>query len=91
MINIDSLNNSNNNFIDYDDRGQNCIKNKNRNIQEGFYRLINNICLYFYQNLSLKSDDDKEDLNKIIINRKNKGLSTDTMNIIFNKDYYYHI
>ena len=89
MINIDSLNNSNNNFIDYDDRGQNCIKNKNRNIQEGFYRLINNICLYFYQNLSLKSDDDKEDLNKIIINRKNKGLNTDadTMNIIFHKDY----
>ena len=89
MNDIDSLNNSNNNFIDYDDRGQNCIKNKNRNIQEGFYRLINNICLYFYQNLSLKSDDDKEDLNKIIINRKKKGLNADadTMNIIFHKDY----
>ena len=49
--------------------------NKNRNIQEGFYRLINHLCLYFYQNLSLKSDDDKEDLKKIIINRKNKGLN----------------
>ena len=77
----------NNNFIDYDERGINSIKNKNRNIQEGFYRLINYICLYFYQNLSLKSDDDKEDLDKIIINRKSKGLNTDTMNIIFHKDY----
>ena len=88
MIRI-NRNNNYNNFIDYDDRGQNSIKNKNRNIQEGFYRLINYICLYFYQNLSLKSDDDKEDLNKIIINRKNKGLNTDTdtMNIIFHKDY----
>ncbi len=77
-----------NKFIDYDDeKGQNSIKMKNRNIQEGFYRLINYICLYFYQNLSLKSDDDKEDLNKIIINRKKKELNPETMNIIFHKDY----
>ena len=74
-----------NNFIFYNDYGQNSIKNKNRNIQEGFYRLINYICLYFYQNLSLKSDDDKEDLNKIIINKK--GINPETMNIIFHKDY----
>ena len=81
------LNLKNDRFIDYNDNGQNSIKNKNRNIQEGFYRLINYICIYFYQNLSLKSDDDKEDLNKIIINRKRKGLNTETMNIIFHKDY----
>ena len=89
IIRIGNKNSGNNNFIDYDEKGQNSIKNKNRNIQEGFYRLINNICLYFYQNLSLKSDDDKEDLDKIIINRKNKGLNTDadTMNIIFHKEY----
>ena len=88
LLRINSKNNNGyNNFIDYDERGQNSIKNKNKIIQESFYRLINYICLYFYQNLSLKSDDDKEDLKKIIINRKNKGLSTDTMNIIFNKDY----
>ena len=78
---------SKNIFIEYDEKLPNSIKNKNRNIQEGFYRLINYICLYFYQNLSLKSDDDKEDLNKIIINRKNKGLNPETMNIIFHKDY----
>ena len=72
-------------FIDYDD---NRIKINNRNIQEGFYRLINYMCLYFYQNLSLKSEDDKEDLNKIIINQKKKdGLNPETMNIIFHKDY----
>ena len=88
MLRVNSKNNNGyNNFIDYDDRGQNSIKIKNRIIQESFYRLVNYICIYFYQNLSLKSDDDKEDLKKIIINRKNKGLSTDTMNIIFNKDY----
>jgi len=87
IVRINEKNNGYNNFIDYDDRGKNSIKSKNKNIQEGFYRLINYICLYFYQNLSLKSDDDKGDLKKIIINRKNKGLSTDTMNIIFHKDY----
>ena len=76
-------------FIDYDENGPNSIKMNNRNIQEGFYRLINYMCLYFYQNLSLKSDDDKEDLNKIIIiNRKKKdGINPETMNIIFHKDY----
>ena len=89
LIRIDGKSSSSHYFIDYDERGQNSIKNKNRNLQEGFYRLINNICLYFYQNLSLKSDDDKENLDNIIINRKNKGLDTDadTMNIIFHKDY----
>ena len=80
-------NSQNESFIDYNDYGQNSIKKKNRNIQEGFYRLINYICLYFYQNLSLKSDDDKDDLNKIIINRKKKGIDPETMNIIFHKDY----
>ena len=88
MLRVNNKNsNGYNNFIDYDDRGQNSIKIKNRIIQESFYRLVNYISLYFYQNLSLKSDDDKEDLKKIIINRKNKGLNADTMNIIFNKDY----
>ena len=75
------------NFINYDEKGENSIKNKNRSIQEGFYRFINYMCLYFYQNLSLKSDDDKENLDNIIINRKNKELNADTMNIIFHKDY----
>ena len=75
------------NFINYDEKGENSIKNKNKNIQEGFYRFINYMCLYFYQNLSLKSEDDKENLDNIIINRKNKELNADTMNIIFHKDY----
>ena len=43
--------------------------------------------LIFYQNLSLKSEDDKENLDNIIINRKNKEQNADTMNIIFHKDY----
>ena len=78
---------SKNSYIDYDEKGPTSIKIRNTNIQEGFYRLINYICLYFYQNLSLKSDHDKEDINKIIINRKKKGIDPESMNIIFHKDY----
>ena len=78
---------NNNNFIDYNEDGQNSIKMNNKTIQEGFYRLINYICLYFYKKLSLKSDDDKNKLNEVIINRKQKRwLNPETMNIIFHKD-----
>ena len=79
--------NNNNIFIDYNEDGPNSIKINNRKIQEGFYRLVNNICLYFYQKLSLISDDDKKNLNKVVINSKQKGtLSAETMNVIFHKD-----
>ena len=44
------LNLKNDRFIDYNDNGQNSIKNKNRNIQEGFYRLINYICIFALYN-----------------------------------------
>ena len=75
---------SQNRFISYDENGQNSIKMINRNIQEGFYRLVNYLCLYFYQNLSLKSKEEKE----IEINRKNKGnVEAETINVIFHKDY----
>jgi len=50
----DELNKSEDNlkntpYIDYNDE----IHKQNRRIQESFYRFINNICIYFYQNLMI--------------------------------------
>ena len=84
------------NFIDYNEENNNCnIKNANKEIQEAFYRLVNNLCLYFYQNLSIKDeiiDPKKEAKNKKQITssiRKSLRTSADieTMSIIFKKDY----
>ena len=41
----------NGDYLDYDDGNNNYIKRVNIQIQDAFYRLINNLCLYFYQNL----------------------------------------
>ena len=68
------------NFLDYDDK---YIKNINIKIQDSFYRLINNLCLYFYQNLSIKTRDD--DMNKKS-EVNNKGEQVE-MNVIFRDDY----
>ena len=40
----------NGDYMDYDDSKNNYIKKNNIEIQDAFYRLINNLCLYFYQN-----------------------------------------
>ena len=50
----DELNKSEDNlentqYLDYNDE----IHKQNRRIQESFYRFINNICIYFYQNLMI--------------------------------------
>ena len=70
----------NGNYIDYDDNEESIysIKNTNRDIQESFYTLVNNLCIYFYQNLSLKSYEDNKNQNE---NNK-KG----TLSVIFNDD-----
>ena len=44
--------------MDYDDNKSSYIKRININIQDAFYRLFNNLCLYFYHNLSIKAEDD---------------------------------
>ena len=86
-------------LIDYNEENTSYenIKKINKDIQESFYRLINNLCLYFYQNLSLKDEynkDKKEQTkkNKIPIKssiRKSLRKSTDneTMSIIFKRDF----
>ena len=77
----------NGSFLDYDDDKDNFIKKTNINIQDAFYRLLNNLCLYFYQNLSIRTDDD--DLNKKNQAKTDKDMKKDKteMNVIFKDDY----
>ena len=74
----------NGDYLDYDDSKNNFIKRQNIHIQDAFYRLINNLCLYFYQNLSLRTEDD--DIKKYSKNIKKKIDKTE-MNVIFREDY----
>ena len=74
----------NGDYMDYDDTQNNYIKKKNIEIQEAFYRLINNLCLYFYQNLAVRTDTDEIDNLK---EAKEKKISKSEMNVIFNEYY----
>ena len=74
----------NGDYMDYDDSKNNYIKKKNIEIQDAFYRLINNLCLYFYQNLSIKTPDD--DMKKYS-ETKTKKINKTEMNVIFREDY----
>ena len=74
----------NGDYMDYDDNKSNYIKRINIEIQDAFYRLFNNLCLYFYQNLSIKAEDD--DLQKQ--NKKTrKKIDKTEVNVIFRDDY----
>ena len=75
------------NYIDYDDHEEEnneksnktfIIKEANKEIQESFYKLINNLCLYFYHNLSLKSHED-------VLNKKTPEKG-EIMNTTFNDE-----
>ena len=74
----------NGDYMDYDDSKTNYIKKKNIEIQDAFYRLINNLCLYFYQNLSIRTPDD--DMKKYS-ETKTKKINKTEMNVIFREDY----
>ena len=87
-------------YIDYNEGDINPkinIKKINKEIQESFYRLINNLCLYFYQNLSLKdeiSEPKKKEKNKIPIKSSirqslRKSKDEEKLSIIFKKDYLF--
>ena len=71
-------------YMDYDGNPKDYIKKTNLEIQDAFYRLINNLCLYFYQNLSIKTEDDdiKQYSGKI-----KKKIDKTEMNVIFRDDY----
>ena len=90
----DRKNNTKINFIEYDNIDQNNMtSNKksinycNREIQEAFYEFINNICIYFYENLSIKArQDDMRSRNENNKDNNNKEQES-IMNVIFNKNY----
>ena len=63
------------NYIDYSEEN---IKNVNLIIQDSFYRFINNLCLYVYQNLCVKTEAD--DMNKLD-ETNNKDINE--MNVLF--------
>ena len=75
----------NGNYIYYDDNEEtneesskkNTVKYINRDIQESFYILVNNLCLYFYQNLALKSYEDQNN------NNNDKVDKNESMMVIF--------
>ena len=67
----------NGDLIDYDYNKNNYIRNKNLQIQQSFYRLIIHLCQYFYQNLSIKTEDDD----------KKNNLDKTKMNVIYRDDY----
>ena len=66
-----------NSYISYDKN----IKDINLKIQDSFYRFINNISLYFYQNLSIKSESDDNGSKKQLYDN-----IEGEMNVIFLKD-----
>ena len=66
------------------DFNQGIIYEINKEIQESFYEFINNICLYFYENLTIRAAEDyyKYDANQTKTNEKEPN-----MNIIFDDSY----
>ena len=72
-------------FIDFNKEN---IYLMNIQIQESFYEFINNICLYFYENLSIKADNEdniNKDKNK---DKKEKEKEAD-LNVLFDESYKY--
>ena len=85
-------------LIYYSENNNECnlnIKDINKDIQEAFYRMINNLSLYFYKNLYIKDEiidpkkKTKEKLKTTSSIRQSLRNSHDieTMSIIFKKDY----
>ncbi len=73
-------------FLEYNSCYNDYIRKTNFKIQDAFYRLINNLCLYFYQNLSIKSEGDDIKMKK---KKKGNNKEEDEINVIFRDDYKY--
>ena len=82
----DSFSKTNNEkFLDYDDvndKNNFTIYARNREIQEAFYEFIHNVCLYFYENLSIKTFSDQNYSSRSTI--RNDKNDENEMNVIFN-------
>ena len=67
------------------------INKNNIEIQEAFYEFVHNMCLYFYQNLSIKAQEDEQNKNSIKSSEiKGNKSKEQIMNVIFDKDYQNH-
>ena len=71
-------------YLDYDDSEesatgdkQSLIKQNNMKIQEAFYSFVNNLCIYFYENLTIKSGE----------NLENKTEKIEKTEVIFNDKF----
>ena len=74
--------NKSNSFISYNEN----IKKINLKIQDSFYRFINNISLYFYQNLSMAIEADNKKVKKDNNNSSNNNKEEE-MNVTFLNEY----
>ena len=66
------------------DFNQKTIYKANKEIQESFYEFINNVCLYFYENLTIKATEDEYKYDK---NQTKKDEKESEMNVIFDDSY----
>ena len=73
-------------FLDYDedDDEKRTIKKTNFEIQDAFYRLIINLCIYFYSHLSMKTEGDDKDLK---LKTKYTFQKSNEINVFFENDY----
>ena len=72
-------------FLEFNDKPElNNIQLNNRDIQESFYQFIQYICLYFYENLTIKTTDDeyKSDKNEKTENTKKEF----EMKVVFDEE-----
>ena len=74
------------NYIDYydtnntnDKKLQYLIKTHNYKIQEAFYSLVNNLCIYFYENFSFSNPNTSQD--------NNEKEKIEAMDFIFNDNF----
>ena len=67
---------------------QTSISKKNIEIQEAFYEFVHNVCLYFYENLFIKAQEDEHIKTKTNSSKiKNNKGKDQIMNVIFDKDF----
>ena len=71
-------------FLEFNDKpALNNIQLNNRDIQESFYQFIQYICLYFYENLTIKATDDEYKAGKEKPEEEKKEFE---MNVIFDEE-----
>ena len=72
-------------FLEFNDKPEkNNIQLNNRDIQESFYQFIQYICLYFYENLSVKSTEDDCKPG----NNEKKDIKEHEMSVIFDEESF---